>query len=185
MAIKISGGNELINPVKLLEQSGIKGGMTVADLGCGAAGHFVLPAAHLVGDSGLVYAVDILPSVLQSVESRAKVEGVGNIKIVWADLEKVGGMKIENGSVDLAILVNDLFQIKDKQTVIKEAARILKSGGGLVVGEWKTIGTPIGPPVNARLDSAQVKSMIQSAGFEFVHEFEAGPYHYGLVFKKL
>lgn len=185
MTIKISGGNELINPVKFLEQSGIRGGMIVADLGCGAAGHFVLPAAHLVGDSGLVYAVDILPSVLQNMESRAKVEGVGNIKTVWADLEKIGSMKIQNGGVDMVLLVNDLFQIKDKQTVIREAVRILKSGGMLTIGEWKTVGTPIGPPANARLDSAQVKSMIQSAGFEFVHEFEAGPYHYGLVFKKL
>lgn len=184
MAIKISGGNALIDPVKLLEQSGIKGGMVVADLGCGAAGHFVLPAAHLVGDSGLVYAVDILPSVLQNIESRAKVEGVGNIKTVWANLEKAGGMKIKDGSVDLVLLVNDLFQIPDKQTVIKEAARVLKSGGVLTIGEWKTVGTPIGPPANARLDSTQVKNMIQGAGFEFVREFEAGPYHYGLVFKR-
>ncbi len=183
MAVKISGGNELIDPKKLLEQGGLKAGSVVADLGCGSSGHFVFPAAHLVGEKGRVYAVDILPSVLQSIESRAKLEGLSNVVRVWADLERPGALQIEGG-IDIALLVNTLFQVKDSAVVIKEASRVLKPGGRLLVGEWKATSTPLGPSAMMRVDSSKVKQWAKDAGIAFDREFEAGPYHYGLVFKK-
>lgn len=183
MAVKISGGNELINPKKLLEQGGLKAGETVADLGCGSSGHFVFPAAHLVGENGRVYAVDILPAILQGIESRARIEGLSNITSVWTDLERPGALQIEGGA-DVALLVNTLFQVKDAATVIKEAARILKPGGTLLVAEWKATSTPLGPQAMMRIDSGKVKEWAQGAGLVFGREFEAGPYHYGFVFKK-
>lgn len=184
MAIKISGGNELIDPQKLLAQGEIKAGDKVADLGCGSSGHFVFPAAHLVGDNGKVYAVDILKLVLQGIESRARQDGLVNVTTVWADLEKADSMKIASSSIDLVLLVNTLFQTKDKQTVIKEAVRLLKTGGALIIGEWKTAAAPFGPPVAVRLNPVQAREAAQTAGLVFVREFEAGPYHYGLVFRK-
>lgn len=182
--LKISGGNEMIDPIKLLEQGNIKEGFKVADLGCGSSGHFIFPAAHLVGDKGLVYAVDILKPVLDSVERRARFEGLNNVMAVWGDLERVGGVKIENKSIDIALLVNTLFQVKDKQMAVKETARILKSGGVLIVGEWKTAGTPFGPPVATRVDPANMKNLALGAGLKWKNDFEAGPYHYGMVFQE-
>lgn len=184
MALKFRGGNELIDPVKLLETGGIQQGYTVADLGCGASGHFVFPAAHLVGSKGQVYAVDILKSVLSAIESRGKLEGVDNVEGVWADLEKPGSTKITDGSVDLTLLVNTLSQIPAKETVVREAARITKSGGTLIVGDWKRTASPLGPPPERRLDPAMAKQLVGVGGFELIKEFEAGPYHYGLVFRK-
>lgn len=184
MALQFHGGNALIDPVALLKAAGIKQGDAVADLGCGATGHFVFPAAHLVGPKGKVYAVDILKSVLEAIASRAKIEGVDNVEGMWADLERPGGMKIADGSVDLTVLVNDLSQIPDKETVAKEAARITKAGGTLVVGDWKKTAAPLGPPPGARLDPEYVKELAGRAGFELTREFEAGPYHFGMVFKR-
>ncbi|HBO99877.1 MAG: hypothetical protein UX17_C0031G0010 [Parcubacteria group bacterium GW2011_GWC2_45_7] len=185
MPIQLRGGNELIDPVKLLEHGKIRQGFIIADLGCGAAGHFVFPAAHLVGPQGKVYAVDLLKSVLQAIDSRRKLEGVDNVDGIWADLERAGGMRIADSSVDLSLLLNTLFQIKDKATIVREAARITKSSGMLLVADWKMTQAPFGPPVEKRVDPIQVKSLIQSADFELVEEFEAGPYHYGLAFRKI
>lgn len=182
MALQVRGGNELIDALKLFEQGNIKQGFKVADLGCGSSGHFVFPAAHLVGAEGLVYAVDILKPVLDSVERRARFEGLNNVVTVWGNLERAGGVKIENKSVDMALLVNTLFQIKDKQAVIKEAARILKPGGVLIVGEWKNAGVPFGPVSEVRLEPAAMKNLALGAGLKWVNDFEAGPYHYGIVF---
>ncbi len=116
MAIQLRGGNQLLDAVKILEQGGIKDGYTVADLGCGTSGHFVFPAAHLVGPKGKVYAVDILKSVLQAIDSRTRLEGVDNVEAVWSDLERAGGLKITPGSVDLTLLLNILALVKDKET---------------------------------------------------------------------
>jgi ubiquinone/menaquinone biosynthesis C-methylase UbiE len=185
MPFKIYGGNELINAQKLLEQGEIKTGFKVADLGCGTTGHFVFPAAEMVGEQGIVYAVDILKSVLQSIEGRAKLWGVTNVKTVWADLERFGATRIEDNSLDLALLINVLFQVKEKQTVIKEAARILKPGGVLIIADWKLVGSsPGGPPPLLRFDPQEARKLAENVGFQFIKEFEAGPYHYGLVFKK-
>ena len=64
-------GNELINPFKVLERAGLQSGWSVADLGCGALGHFVFPAAQLVGGNGKVYAVDIQKTALKAIEKTA------------------------------------------------------------------------------------------------------------------
>lgn len=184
MPIHFHGGNELIDAQKLLTRAGIKQGDTVADLGCGASGHFVFPAAHLTGPTGKVYAVDLLKSVLQSIVSRGKMEGVDNVETVWADLERPGATKIADSSVDLTLLVNDLSQIPSQAIVLREAARITKTGGTLLIGDWKTTASPLGPPVARRLTPETARKLAQEAGFEYREEFVAGPYHFGLIFKK-
>lgn len=184
MALRMRGGNELVDPVRLLEHAGIKQGYIVAELGCGAAGHFVFPAAHLVGPPGKVYAVDILKSVLEAINSRAKLEGVDNVEGVWADLERPGALKIPEASADLTLLVNDLSQIPARETVVREAARITKVGGTLLVADWKGGYSPLGPPPGKRVEPEAAKTLLGATGFELTSEFEAGPYHFGLVFRK-
>ncbi len=183
--MQLRGGNQLLDAVKILEQGGIKDGYVVADLGCGTSGHFVFPAAHLVGPKGKVYAVDVLKPVLQAIESRTRLEGVDNVEAVWSDLERAGGLKIAAGSVDLTLLLNILALVKDKVTVLREAARVTKPQGTLVVSDWKSGHSPLGPPPEKRLVPEELKRIVQSAGFEFVREFEAGQYHFGIVFKKI
>lgn len=184
MILRIRGGNELIDPEKALKEGGIQIGFKVADLGCGNLGHFVFPAAEMVGEKGVVYAVDILPAVLQNIQNQAKFLGVTNVVPVWADLEKINGMKIENGSIDLALLINTLFQVKDKETVLKEAWRILKTGGTLLVGDWKLESSPLGPPLALRVNPKDIQNLAEKVGFILERSFELGPYHFGLIFKK-
>ena len=184
MSIQMRGGNQLIDAVKSLQKGGIRQDMIIADLGCGTTGHFVFPAAHLVGPQGKIYAVDILTSVLESIESRRKIEGVNNVETLRADLEKAGTLKITNQSVDLAILTNILSQVQSKDVLLNETARITKTSGTLLITDWKTTQIPFGPPTEKRLNPTQVKQLAQNAGFEFVEEFEPGPYHFGMVFLK-
>lgn len=177
-------GTQLINPVKVLEAGNIREGQTVADLGCGALGHLVFPAARMVGGSGTVYAVDIMKSVLQSIESRKQMENTPQVKAVWGDIERRRGVKIADESVNLMLVVNNLFLAKDKMGIGAEALRMLGSLGTLVVVDWKPTDAPFGPPPGDRVAKEQAKLFMQTAGFRFVSEFEPGPYHYGLVFEK-
>ncbi|MBI2633571.1 MAG: methyltransferase domain-containing protein [Parcubacteria group bacterium] len=181
---KIPGGNELLNPKKVLEDGGIVEGMTVADLGSGMRGYFSLQAAKLVGKNGTVYAVDILKSALQSVENFAKLYNLTNVKTVWSNLEVVGATNIPEKSIDAGLLVNILFQIGYRANVIKEAGRLIKQKGMLLVVDWKKELSPLGPPLESRLLQDEIKKLVQAENFSFEKEFSAGPYHYGLVFKK-
>ncbi len=184
MPIKFRGGTELIDAVRFLEQGGVTEGAVVAELGCGTSGHFVFPAAHLTGPQGKVYAVDILKSVLEAVKSRGKLEGVDNVETVWADLERRGGLNIAPGSVDLVLALHILGQVKEKEILLSEAARVLKQGGILLVADWKKTASPLGPPVEKRIDPAIVKELVNKAGFDMTNEFGVGLYHFGIKFKK-
>lgn len=177
------GGNELIN-ADVFDKVGLEKGMNVGDLGCGNLGFFSMPAAEIVGKEGTVYAVDILKSVLKVVGQLARQKGFKNLKTVWSNLEIVGATKIPAESLDVAFLVNILFQSQKDDLVIKEAFRLVKPGGKLMVIDWLKVDTPFGPPMNDRTNKAEIKNFAESAGFNLIEEFPAGPYHYGLIFMK-
>ncbi|MFA6255366.1 MAG: methyltransferase domain-containing protein [Patescibacteria group bacterium] len=182
--VYVSGGNELLNPTTILSRLGVKTGAKIADLGCGSAGHFVIPAAHLVGSQTTVYAVDILKSVLRSVTGVARLEGVNNIKPIWSNLEIVGATKIKPGSLDFTLLINNLFQTKKMENMIKEAIRLLKPEGKILIVDWNQVPASFGPSLTDRVKPEVVKKVAQSLGLNLVEEFAAGTYHYGLIFEK-
>jgi ubiquinone/menaquinone biosynthesis C-methylase UbiE len=181
---KVPGGNELINAKEFLRKVGVEEKMKVGDLGCGARGHFALQAAKIVGNKGMVYVVDIMKTALDSVISHARILGIYNIKTVWSNLEQYGATKIPAGSLDFSLLINVLFQTKDDVTVIKEAIRLLKPSGKLVICDWKRTGAPFGPQVEVRVKFDNLTQVILNAGLKLEKEFEAGPYHQAMVFKK-
>ncbi|HNP75563.1 MAG TPA: class I SAM-dependent methyltransferase [bacterium] len=176
-------GNELIN-ADIFSKSGVSEGMSVGDLGCGNLGYFSIPAAKLVGRSGVVYAADILKSALEAVSHRASQEGLDNLKTVWSNLEIIGATKIPTESLDVAFLINILFQSDKDDLVLKETYRLVKPGGKLVVVDWLKISAPFGPPMEDRTDQKQITQFAVDAGFKLLEEFSAGPYHYGLLFIK-
>ncbi len=182
--VYISGGNELLDSTEILARLGVKTGAKIADLGCGGAGHFIIPAANLVGKSTTVYAVDILKSVLRSVVSKARLEGVSNIKSIWSNLEIAGATKIKAQSLDFALLINILFQSKNDDQIIKEATRLLKSGGKLLVADWNKVLTSFGPAPVDRIKPEAVKKIAKDLNLKLIDEFDAGNYHFGLIFEK-
>ncbi|MBU2566831.1 methyltransferase domain-containing protein [Patescibacteria group bacterium] len=182
--LSIHSGTELINPFKLLERVGIRQGWNVADMGCGAIGHFVLPAAQLVGSEGRVYAVDISRDVLEHVDRVAKQQQFFNIQTVWSDMDVYGATRIDPGTLDLCLLINNLYVSQNRAACIRELARLTKPGGRIVIVEWKATATPIGPPEDHRLTPEQSQAICQSPYLEFLDEIEVGHSHYGLLYER-
>lgn len=180
-----SGGNELLNARELLERAGVTMHMTVADLGCGTAGYFTIPAAKMVGEKGTVYAVDVVQSALSSVGGAAAFAGCHNVHTVWSNVEQIGGTKIPEGAVDVCLLINILFQTQEHANVIKEAARLTKVGGKILIVDWKMIATPFGPPQTIRVSPESIRIAAHDANLDELDSFEAGHFHFGLLFRKL
>lgn len=168
------------NPKNVLIEAGLAEGQSVAELGCGA-GHFVQSAARLVGLKGKIYAVDIQKEVLLALRSAAKMWGVRNLKLVWANLEKPASMKIADDSVDFAVLASTLHQVKNRREVFLETKRILKDGGKLVVVDWKRGALPFGPHPSLRLDKNQLVREAKETGFEYVRDLATDEFHYGFL----
>jgi len=179
----IPGGNNLINAKKVLERAGVTNNMKVGDFGCGGVGHFSLMAGELVGERGVVYAVDILKTVLSGVKERAKTRGLDNIKTVWSNLEVFGATKIEDASLDIGFLINILFQTKKDAEIIKECARMIKVGGKILVIDWNK-DPGFGPAVHDRVDVDEIRRIFKDLGFREMESFEAGKHHWAMVFVK-
>jgi ubiquinone/menaquinone biosynthesis C-methylase UbiE len=178
-------GTALIDPYKVFEKISLSEGKRVADFGCGRTGHFVFPAGKIVGDKGVVYAVDVVKNILESVKSMARSEGYDNIQTIWSDIELPGKTPIPDSSLDACFCVNVLFQLKNKAGAIKEAARILKEGGYLAVVDWaKKLGA-LGPNAEFMLNPDQLKRLAEAEGLKFVDEVDAGEYHFCLIFEKI
>lgn len=174
---KGSGG--FLNPEVVANEFGIMKGMRIADFGCGA-GYFTTVIARLVGEEGKVAGIDILEEALSALRNRAQLFHLQNITYIQSDLEKEGGSTLEEHSQDIVLIANLLFQIKDKEAPLKEAKRILKEGGRLILIDWKPEAL-FGPQDEERLHPARARELVQNQGFTFEHEFLADNYHWGFI----
>jgi ubiquinone/menaquinone biosynthesis C-methylase UbiE len=179
-----TGGSALLDVNFIMEKAKIKERMKVADLGSGTTGHFVFPAAKIVGSHGLVYAVDIIKPYLESIARQARQENIANIKTVWTDLEVYRATKIETESIDVALLVNTLFHSQKRAEILRESARLIKRGGRLLVVEWEETSLPFGPPPEKRVKVDQLIKVAEKLGLKVEEVFDAGEYHYGVLFVK-
>jgi len=184
----MNGTGGFINPEKILEQIGIKEGMTIADFGCGH-GYFTLPVGKLAGKDGKIFAVDVLTEALEAVRSRAQLEHITNISTCRGNLETAGDSKIKDQTIDIVLLHNVLFQSQQKPAIIKESFRVLKNSGELVLIDWLPVdqiagASSFGPQNGQRILAEEAKKIAQGEGFVFERSLDAGQYHFGLIFKK-
>jgi len=172
-----------VDPKEIIKKAGIKKGDKVADFGCGP-GYFSIPIAKTIGENGEVYAFDVLPSAIEALESQARLNGIDNISIQRVNLEKYESSGLENDSMNWVILKDILFQNKDKETILKEAYRVLKKGGKVLIMEWNK-NLSVGPDEKLRVDHLVLSELIMNVDFIFEKQSDAGDYHYTVIATKL
>jgi ubiquinone/menaquinone biosynthesis C-methylase UbiE len=168
-----------LNPEKILkEELTLSAGMTAADFGAGSGG-WAIPLAKILSE-GRVFAIDILEGPLSALSSAAKLAKILNIQTQVADVTK--GTKLIANSCDLVLMTNLLFQCPDKKAVLEEGKRVLKESGKILLVDWKKSAN-FGPRERAVV-LEDIKKMAEELGLKIEKEFEASPYHFGLVFTK-
>jgi len=181
---KQPSGHAFLNPEQILKQIGIPVGQRVADFGCGG-GYFVLPASKLVGDEGRVFGVDILKTALSSLGSKIRLYGLSNIQLVWANVEKYGVSRgIHDKTVDTVLMVQLLSASTKRNDIFKEADRVIKHDGRLIVIDWKSDKLSFSPNKDLHVSIEEVKELAKAHYYKSDREIDVGQHHFCLVFQK-
>jgi len=125
----------LKDPYRSLETAGLKPGQKVMEVGCGP-GFFTIPAAKIVGDKGLIYAIDVNHRAIKRVEEKMRKYGIDNIKPILGNAANSG---LQDSSIDLAFIFGLRYVAGGLSNLISEVYRILRSGG--ILSFEKTTGS--------------------------------------------
>ena len=162
----------------------LRPGQAVADIGSGT-GVFLAPLSAGVGQSGRVYAVDIVPAFLERLRERVTEEQLANVEVVAATPTDVS---LAPASVDLLFVCDVYHHIEYPQVYLDTLLTALRPGGRLVIVEFDKVPGKISQAMmdHVRADKPTLIREVSEAGFVFVGEVEGLPLeeNYMVVFEK-
>jgi SAM-dependent methyltransferase len=109
---------------------GLQPGMKVLDLGCGD-GTTALPSARLGAD---VLGVDVARNLVEAGNRRAREAGLSNLRFQQGDATELEDLA--DRSFDLTVSIFGAMFAPKPSEVAKEAVRVTRPGGRIVMGNW-------------------------------------------------
>lgn len=170
-------------PHENIKELALKEGVSVADFGAGS-GFYTLALAEELNNTGKVYAIDVMEEQLAKLSNEASRRGLENIQSIWGDIERLGGTKLKDLSVDVVLITNVFFQLEDKEGTLKEAFRVISPGGKLLLVDWFESFGGMGPSPEHIVSEKEAVSLCENSGFNLIKKIDGGAHHYGLIFQK-
>ena len=160
----------------------LRPGETVVDFGCGG-GIDCFIAARAVGTRGRVVGIDMTEDMVELARGNARRLGLRNVEFHLSEMEHT---PLEDGTVD-AIISNCVINLApDKDKVFREAHRILRPAGRLMVSDLVRVGDIPKEEADddanwvACLAGTEMKEVylrrMEDAGFEDVRVISSAPW---------
>jgi predicted methyltransferase len=158
----------------------LKPGMTVADVGAGS-GYYSWRMAELVGKSGIVYAVDVQPEMVEFLKRHMALRGAVEVKAL---LGTTTDPRLPAAALDLVLMVDVYHELEYPYEMLAAIVRALKPGGRLVFVEYRG-GDPTVPikPLHT-MTEAQVRKEAAAQSLEWVSTKSDLPWQHVIVFRK-
>jgi ubiquinone/menaquinone biosynthesis C-methylase UbiE len=156
--------------------------MKVADVGAGT-GAFTVRLARTVGDSGKVYAVDIVPEFLKHINSVCKTEKINNVTGVLCTPTSV---KLPAVSVDFVFICDAYHHFEYPLKTMHSIHQALRPHGRVLLVDFKRIKGVSSDWIMGHVRAGQetVTKEITSSGFRLLGEPLKLQENYCLVFEK-
>jgi precorrin-6B methylase 2 len=167
-------------PQLVIDALDIKPGQTIADLGAGS-GYFSFRIAPLVGPTGKVLAIDIEPTMLDTIAQRASREHVTNITTVRSSARDPN---LAPHSVDLLFMVDVYHELEYPYEVMTKVRAALKPGGRVALVEYRAEDPEVMIKAVHKMSERQVRREMQAAGFKHVKTVRTLPLQHLIVFER-
>jgi ubiquinone/menaquinone biosynthesis C-methylase UbiE len=152
-----------LDPSIILALLGINPHDKLADIGCGP-GYFTVPMAKIV-IRGKLYALDIDGEMLAACRDRVAKARLGNVEVLKCD---EFDFPLDQGSLDGEFMAFVVQQSADKTKLLRASRELLKPKGWCSILEWYRKETETGPPLERRVDPADLESLATDAGFRYL-----------------
>jgi predicted methyltransferase len=167
-------------PAVLIEALKLKPGDIVADIGAGT-GYLARRLAQQVGPTGLVYANDIQPEMLDVLRTRCAEEKIENVKPL---LGTITDPKLPTNAIDLAIMVDVYHEFSHPHEMLAAIVRALKPGGRLVFVEYRAEDPTVPIKRVHKMSEAQVRQEAEVHALEWVETNRVLPRQHIVVFRR-
>jgi len=171
------------DPELVFAELNLKEGNYFLDLGCGP-GDYSIRASELIGDSGIVYALDRNHDAIVDLRDKVVSVGLKNIKAEVCDIS--GPLPVKDSSIDICLISTVLHSLNladVEKNLFGEIRRVLKPDGRAAIIECKKEVQPFGPPMSMRISPEELERTITPHGFERISLGDLG-YNYLIQFKK-
>ncbi len=168
----------------IIEKADLQKGQIVAEFGCGKSLFFLYALLTLVGKEGMVYGVDIMPDIIETIKREVAYHNIIGIVPILGNLDSKFGVNIPEKKIDRGFLINTMHQSSDTITMLSEASRMIVNNGLLVVVDWDKDRVVFGPNKEQRADKTTIKEVAKIIKLELIDEFSPGAHHYCLIFRK-
>jgi predicted methyltransferase len=166
----------------IVDASGVKPGMVVADIGAGT-GLFTRLFAARVAPGGRVYAVDISATFVDNIMRTCREQGLDNVQGI-VDSDRSTGLSAD--SIDLAFLSDTYHHFEYPASMLASIHAALRTGGRLIIVDFQR-DPRVNPPwvlQHVRAGRDTVIREVQTAGFRLVQEKPVLRTNYFAVFEK-
>lgn len=168
------------NTALLIHELALKPGMAVADIGAGT-GYISRRMAHLVGNKGTVYAVDVQPQMVAKLQQLAAQPGFSNIKPV------LGGERsphLPAGSIDMAVMVDVYHELAYPAEMLDAITKALKPGGRMAFVEYRAEDPNVPIKPLHEMTVTQVRREATLHGLVWQRTAETLPWQHVVIFEK-
>jgi len=171
-----------LKPEDVLARVGCRSGMRVGDFGAGV-GAYALPLLDRIGNEGVVYAVDTTVENLECIRRECIEKNKHNLFPLRADLND--RLPLKDDLLHLALVVNTLHAIKNKDAFLSEVHRVLRPGGKVLVLDWVSSFNNTGPCEEDVISPGDASRMIRAHGFGKEEVLPAGTHHFAFLAQKV
>jgi ubiquinone/menaquinone biosynthesis C-methylase UbiE len=164
----------------LVEALKFREGEVVADIGCGS-GYVSRKIAKKVGESGVVYGVDIQEEMLELLAKRMAMFRINNVKPIMGTTTDP---KLPPASCDTMIMVDVYHEFDQPFEMMQSMVAALKPGGRIVFVEYRGEDPSVPIKLVHKMTEAQVKKEMTAQSLEFVETIGILPRQHIIIFRK-
>ena len=163
----------------LIKNMKIKTNDTIADLGAGS-GYHVFKMAPLA-ENGLVYAVDIQPKMVETIELKKRSKRMSNIETVLGSEKSIN---LPKNSLDKILLVDVYHEFSYPIELVKSIKNALKPNGQLFLIEYR--GEDLTVPIKKihKMTEKQSIAEMKAAGLSLKENIDNLPWQHCMIFEK-